>query len=118
MAAVVLLVLALWAIVAPYADGLIGLRVSVRAAVEVADHVIPGLVAGAAAVVLVLRPRLSLEMGLVVSLAGVWMIATHVPLVADAARGAVSMGAAVWHVAPGVALLISALAVVASSFER
>ncbi len=118
MAAGVLLVAAVWAIVAPYTDGLVGLQVNVRVAVEVADHVIPGIVAGVGAIVLVIRPRLALETGLLVSLAGAWMIATHVPLVVDAAKGAGSMGAAVWHVAPGVALLISALAVVAFSFRR
>ena len=65
MAAAVLLVLAVWAIVAPYTDGLVGLRVNVRAAIEIADHVIPGIVAGAAALVLLFRPRLALGTGLV-----------------------------------------------------
>ncbi len=118
MAAVVLLVLAVWAVTAPYADGLVGLQVNVRAAVEVVDHVIPGLVAGAAAMALLLRPSLALGAGLVAMMAGAWMTATHVPLAAGALRGVGSMGAAAWHLAPGAAVLVLALAVVVSSIER
>jgi hypothetical protein len=87
------------------------LRVARR--VEVADHVVPGLVVLAVAgVALVLSRRragpamlVMLGAGLTVLLAGFWMTATHVPLLRDAARDQAPVDAALYHSAPGLAVL-------------
>lgn len=101
-----------WAIATPYADSVIGLEVDVRPAVEVVDHVIPGIAVVLAGVALAASPRALLSSGLVVGLAGVWMTATHVPLLADAGDPGTSVGAAAWMTAPGLAVLLVGGAVV------
>lgn len=101
------LVIGVWAVLPPY----VGPRLNVEPRVEFADHVVPGVVVIAlslAAVVAGARAaRASTPMfvaGLAVVLAAVWMIATHVPLLAQASRGEVSYFAALYHTAPGVAV--------------
>ena len=86
--------------------------------VEIADHVVPGIVilAVSAAAVLVARRRSGSSgtplfvIGLVVALAGLWMTATHVPLVAQASRDEVPWDGAVYHSLPGLAVLLLGLA--------
>ncbi len=80
--------------------------------VEVADHVVPGalvvLVSVAVLACGLVRARRSppmLPAGLAVVLAGCWMTATHVPLLAQAARDEVGWGAGLFHTLPGVAVL-------------
>lgn len=103
-----------WTIVVPYVARLLGLTVDVAAIVEVVDHVIPGVVVAAAGLFLRARAR---EAGLAATragllaaglafLAGGWVLATHVPLVGDAASADISWSAAIWHA-------ISALPIVA-----
>jgi hypothetical protein len=113
---VALAALGAWTIVVPYLAVPLGLEVDVPGLVEVVDHVVPGaLVAGAALYLVTLaRRRLlagvqsALLAGGVCFLAGFWVLATHAPLLAEAARGSVSWSAALWHSA--TALPIVALA--------
>jgi hypothetical protein len=79
--------------------------VNVPDRVEVVDHVVPGAVIVAAALYLHRlarrRPVAGHGPGLLAAgasfLAGFWILATHVPLLGDAARDAVSWEAAIWH---------------------
>lgn len=83
--------------------------------VEVADHVIPGVVLLAVSVAVLVRARRDvLESGMfpfvagfVIMLAGLWMTATHIPLVNQARRreNEVSYLDAGWHTVPGVVVL-------------
>lgn len=97
--------------------------------VEIADHVVPGMVVlGIAVASLVMMSRrrgqqrrahaLSLLVcGFVVVLAGLWITATHLPLVAQASRQEVTWGAAIFHTAPGVAVLVLGAAWVAAHWS-
>ena len=94
-----------WAAIVPYPGELLGLVVDVPARVEVVDHVVPGaIIVGAG---LYLRrlarrraragERFALLAAGVSFLAACSVLATHVPLLQDAAESAVSWEAAVWH---------------------
>ncbi|MEA2704870.1 MAG: hypothetical protein QOD63_2815 [Actinomycetota bacterium] len=80
--------------------------------VEVIDHVFPGLVVVAVSILALVvawttarpGPRLFLS-GAVVVTAGLWMVATHVPLLLQAVQGAAPWSAALYHLAPSVAAL-------------
>jgi len=107
------MVVAVWASLPPYIGP--ALRpLEVRK--EIADHVVPAVVLFTLSVAaLALRRRRLPGMGLLVAgltvtLAGIWMTATHVPLVAQAMRHQVSSTVAAWHSAPGVAVLALGLA--------
>ncbi len=105
-----------WTAVVPYVARLLGLTVDVPARVEVVDHVIPGLVVAASALYLlvsarrgVLRDqRFALPAAGLCFLAGFWVLATHAPLIGDAARSAVSWEAAIWHSISALPMLIVA----------
>jgi len=100
-----LALLGAWTIVVPYLAKALGLGVKVASVVEVVDHVIPGLlVAGAGGYLAVLARRgplagitSALVAGGVCFLAGFWVLATHVPLLADAAGSKLPWEAAIWH---------------------
>lgn len=103
-----------WAFLPPYS----GPKLNTEMRVEVADHVVPSIVLLAVSLaVLALRrrrdapPALPLVAGFLVTLAGLWMVATHVPLVGQAARGevGVSWGGAIYHSAPSLAVLVLGL---------
>ena len=101
------LVVAGWAVLPPYA----GPSLVLDPTTAVVDHLLPALVVLAVCVVmLALRRRAAagalFAAGLLVVLAGFWMTVTHVPLVAQAARGEVSWAAAVWHSLPGLAVMV------------
>jgi len=101
------LVVAAWAALPPYA----GPSLVLDPTVEVVDHVLPALVVLAVCVtVLAFRRRATagalFAAGLLVVLAGFWMTVTHVPLLAQAARGEVSWAAATWHSLPGLAVMV------------
>lgn len=104
---VVGLVVAAWALLPPYT----GPEIGTSTRVEVADHVVPAVVMIAlsvAALATARRPApglFPLVAGAGVLLAGLWMTATHVPLVAQATRDEVAVGAAAYHTAPGLAVL-------------
>ncbi len=91
---------------------LVGPQLDVAYDVEIADHLIPGLVILAvSAVVLLVARSVSvsgsylLAAGLVVDLAALWMVATHLPLVAQAVRGDAPWGATIYHSASAVLML-------------
>jgi len=104
-AAGVLAAIAAWTVVVPYLGRALGLDVNVTGLVEVVDHVIPGLLVLAAALVLrrlAARGRLAGEPAALVAsgvafLGGFWIFATHVPLLVDAARSDLPWEAAIWH---------------------
>jgi hypothetical protein len=106
------LVVAAWAVLPPY----VGPGIHTPASREVADHVVPAVVllaVSAAALFLVPQmprpgPFLFLA-GLVTTLAGIWMVSTHVPLVTQARRHEVSWLAAAHHSLPGLAVLVLGL---------
>ncbi|MEX2660164.1 MAG: hypothetical protein WD232_10740 [Acidimicrobiales bacterium] len=97
---------AAWASIPPY----VGPALATDPVVEVVDHVVPAVVvlavslaalaAGARA-----RGTAMFGAGLVVALAGLWMVATHVPLLAQAARDEAPWVASLWHFVPGVAVV-------------
>ncbi|MGQ0520150.1 MAG: hypothetical protein ACT4PX_03225 [Actinomycetota bacterium] len=100
-----------WALAAPYV--LLGPDLNASAKNEFADHVVPGVVMLGLSVALLVRQgrgitggAFPLLAGFGVLLAGLWMTATHLPLVSDARRGAVSYGLAAWHTLPGVVVMV------------
>lgn len=106
--------LAAWAIAVPWLGQAVGIEFYVATRLEIADHVVPGVVLLAGAVVLAARggpagDTVSLGAGAVTFLAGLWITATHVPLIFDALEGAVTWGAALLHFSPGPPLLILGL---------
>jgi hypothetical protein len=107
--ALVGVVLGLWA-VAPNFTGP-GLILQ-DPSVEVIDHVVPGLIVVAVSVLALVvawtspRPSAVLFLtGGAVAAAGLWMVATHVPLLLQALQGEAPWGAALYHLAPSAAVL-------------
>lgn len=101
---VALAALGAWTIILPYLGRAIGLVVDVASKVEIVDHVIPGVLVATIGSYLAINahrkapPGLSRTIGgAICFLAGFWIFATHVPLVADAADGRAAWGATVWH---------------------
>jgi hypothetical protein len=108
-----------WTIVVPYLGRAIGLAVNVASKVEIVDHVLPGTV------VLVIGTYLAVNAyretpgalnraigGGLCFLAGFWVLATHVPLVVDAARGTESWGPTLWHAITAVPVVLLSLWIV------
>ena len=104
-------VIGVWALVPPYLGPS---PANLETRVEVADHVVPSVVMLAASAAVLVRNRrredttaFPLVAGMVVLLAGLWMTATHVPLVNQARRGeaGVTYGAALWHTVPGLVVM-------------
>ncbi len=93
-----------WALLPPYS----GPALNTAMRVEVADHVVPGLIVillSAGALVMTRGERVPpsgalLVAGAVVLLAGLWMTATHVPLVLQAIRDEAPAGAVAYHSLP------------------
>jgi len=87
-------VLGVWSIVVPFAARGLGLHLNVARRLEIADHVVPGLAIAAAVVLLILARRggapnawmAPSALG-IVFLGGLWITATHVPLIFQAADG-------------------------------
>ena len=107
------LAVGIWALLPPYT----GPELNTAARVEVADHVVPGVVVlavSAAALLLTRRPPprapFLLVAGLVVVLAGIWMTSTHLPLVRQATQDQAPVGAVVYHTVPGLAVLAVGMA--------
>ena len=116
-AAGALTVLAGWAIAAPFADGPLGLAVATAPSVEFVDHVLPGMAAMVAAMVLMTSTRAKLPAALGALLAGFWMTATHLPLLVPSLRSGRQAAAAVWHTAPGACVLLVAVALVVQALR-
>ena len=93
-----------------------GPQIHIQKVVEVVDHVIPGLVVLAlvgSATVLGARPAgLMLVFGVLVTLAGLWMVDTHVGLFSQAVHHEVDLVAAGFHVSTAAAVFGYGLAFV------
>lgn len=109
-------------ILPPYVGPPLGLELDVADDVEVVDHVVPGgvvVVCAALAAVVARRgrderlgaPGLALALALpgLCFLAGLWQVATHVPLVADAGEPQAPWGGVLLHAAAGPVILVLAL---------
>ena len=113
-------VIGLWAVIPPYVGPELN---NLNTKVEIADHVVPSIAMLAVSVAVLVRARrpvgdqsFPLVAGFVVLLAGLWMTATHIPLVNQARRGeaGVTDTAAAWHTTPGVVVLLLGLVWVAA----
>ena len=97
-----------WAMLPPY----VGPTLATESRVEFADHNVPGLVILAVSVAVLLAGRrlaatgtAMFGAGLAIVLAGLWMTATHLPLVRQAVQDEAPAVATVWHTVPGVVVL-------------
>jgi hypothetical protein len=115
------LIVGAWSVLPPYT----GPSLDTETRVEVADHVVPGVVLIVLSVTLVLlerrrsvSPTSRLVAGFVVVLSGLWMTATHVPLVAQATRGEVSAGATAYHTVPSLVVLALGLTWVSAHWDE
>jgi hypothetical protein len=105
------LLIGVWAIIPPYIKAFGDLGVDPDK--EFADHVIPGIVVVAVCLLgcFLLRAPEPAQMplfvsGLVISLAGLWMVSTHVGLIGQVQDGIVTGSQTAWHGIPGVAVLL------------
>ena len=79
---------------------------------EFIDHVVPGaVVIGVSLLALLIGRRARtlgplFGVGLVIVVAGLWMDATHLPLVLQATRNEAPWGATLYHSLPGLAVLL------------
>jgi hypothetical protein len=104
------LAVALWASLPKYS----GPRLSVSSSKEFADHIVPAVVvllASVAGIAASRRPQgpgaIRFVGGMAVLLAGLWMMATHIPLVSQTARGgpdAASWAATIYHTSAALAV--------------
>jgi hypothetical protein len=111
-----LIAVAAWSILPPYAGPLLGLDLDVSATVEVIDHLVPGLLAVAAAGAALVLARRGRSDSLpafaslaVCALAGLFQTVSHVTLVRDAGDPLQPVGAVVLHASPGPVLLALSL---------
>lgn len=112
----VLAALGAWTIVVPYLGRAIGLEVNVARSVEVVDHVVPGALVAAIGTYLAVSayrnalPAANQAIGAgICFLAGFWVLATHVSLVAQAARGQESWGPTLWHASTAIPIVLLSL---------
>lgn len=101
------LAVAFWASLPKYS----GPKLNVDPATEVADHIIPAilvLLASLAGIVATRRAKgpgsLRFLAGMGVLLAGLWMMATHLPLLAEANRGEAPWPATIYHTSAALAV--------------
>jgi hypothetical protein len=102
--------LAAWAIAVPWLAAAVGLELDVATRLEIADHVIPGVVMLVGAALLAMRgatpgSTVWLGVGAVAFLTGLWITATHVPLIPDALEGLAPWGAVLLHLSAGPPIL-------------
>ena len=107
------LVIGAWASAAPYF--LLGPDLNAAAKNEFADHVVPGALMILLSLAMLVRARngtanagasFPLIAGFGIVLAGIWMTATHLPLVRDARNDLVEGSVAAWHTIPGLVVLV------------
>lgn len=98
---------ALWASLPKYS----GPKLNVEPAKEIADHIVPAVVVLVSSLVAVLAGRRAdgpgvrrLVAGMAVLLAGLWMMVTHLPLVAEATRGQAPWPATIYHTSSALAV--------------
>lgn len=118
------LVIGVWAAVAPYA--LLGPDLNAAAKNEFVDHVLPGALILILSAVSVVRTRslraaaagsFPLLAGFGILLAGLWMTATHLPLVKDAQNDLVATDVTAWHTLPGLVVMALGAVWAASSWS-
>ncbi|HEX9546002.1 MAG TPA: hypothetical protein VF942_01630 [Acidimicrobiales bacterium] len=106
------LVIGLYAMLPAFA----GPQLHVQRITEVVDHVIPGLIVltlVASGILLGARPAgIMLAFGAFVTLAGLWMVDTHIGLLRQAADHEVDLVAAGFHVSTALAVFVFGLAFV------
>lgn len=103
--------LAVWASSVPWLADAVGLKLDVVTRLEVVDHVVPGVVMLAGAAVLATRAgapggRVWLGAGGIAFLTGLWITATHVPLIPDALDGIAPWVTALLHLSTGPPILV------------
>lgn len=96
-----LLVVGVWGTLAPYG----GPEVAVTPTLEFVDHVVPGIIVLAMAILSLQRGAFGLIPTSVAVLAGLWMTVTHIPLISGAARGETPWDGAIWMFTPSALLL-------------
>ena len=108
------LAIGVWAMAAPYV--LLGPDLNAAAKNEFVDHVVPGMLMIGLSLGMLVRARsgasggtFPLIAGFGIILAGIWMTATHLPLVRDARNDVVDGGVATWHTVPGLVVLVLGL---------
>lgn len=106
-----LFLLSIWATVAPYLGPTLGFVVQTRAVNEFVTHIVPGVPVLAVAVFAWAARRLPLPAALVAVLCGFWMSGTHLPLLLQAAQGAIDWPSAIWHSTPGLAIFVVSAAI-------
>lgn len=101
------LFVAVWASLPRYS----GPKLNVAASTEVVDHVIPAILVLLCSVVAIFAGRRAkgpggtrFLAGMGVLLAGLWMMATHLPLVAEARRGEAPWVATIYHTSAALAV--------------
>lgn len=105
-----LVILGAWAAVVPYIATLLGLDVDVAGAVEVVDHVLPGIATIGLALAADRLRGTARDLALGgCALCGFWITATHLPLLADGGDAARPWDAVLVHATAGLPLLIVAL---------
>ena len=105
-----------WSIAVPFLGPELGLKLDVTRKIEIIDHVVPGIViVGCSLLMLALLRRgrsgslVALGVAWTISLAGLWIAATHMPLLRDAGRGLVPWGTACFHSASAAVTLALAV---------
>jgi hypothetical protein len=98
---------ALWASLPQWS----GPKLNVAASTEVVDHIVPAVMVVLASLVGIMAGRraqgpgaLRLIAGMCVLLAGLWMMATHLPLVSQASRGDAPWPATIYHTSAALAV--------------
>ncbi len=111
-------VLGAWSIAVPFAATALGMHLNVTRRLEIADHVVPGLAITAAAALLIAARRRTAPhawmaptaLG-IAFLGGLWITATHVPLIFQAADGRVGApwDASIFHSLWGPPIVVVSL---------
>ena len=110
--AVPLAALACWAMAVPWLARAVGLPLDVPARLEVIDHVVPGVAVLVCCAVLWspgVDELLRLGAAGVAFLAGVWITATHAPLLPEALDGVSPWGASLLHLSAGPPVVVLSL---------
>lgn len=112
--------LAVWAITVPWLGEAVGLELDVATRLEIADHVIPGVVTLAGAALLVTRAGapgsvIWLGAGAIAFLTGLWITSTHVPLILEALAGIAPWAPALLHFSGGPPITVLGLSMLVGS---
>lgn len=109
-----LLGLAAWAVAVPWLARALGLELDVSTRLEVIDHVVPGVLILACGAAILARPGGTAPGSLpwllasaTASLAGLWIVITHVPLLPQVVDGGAPWGAALMHLSAGLPIVVA-----------